>query len=332
MLATTMLETFSRCFHVEEAQILVDTASTCGGQADQTIQLCRRATDQGITLITATRSVREDLQNLTSSKLLDASVFAKVRTFVEKNQTKDAVEATNGMDTLVHQILEQATAMDQSLTAGTDRLPNNLKDPYGDIDENNTEIGKTKDRSTAAAHPQQQNSLGVGDNVDEMELDRLLDVDADLFELEETYSTTRGSNCGGLNLLSASTTGRAVMDGTFSKGERCQVLLQKMLELCRAVANIMTSLMTENCCTRWHTLASNVVSLFRARHLIRLLRRVAQVTLQLLAAIGRVIKLIWSRIQGFLDDFDAAKKIGRLANGVKKSAGKVVSGLMSNLR
>jgi len=310
------------CCHSDSAQTIVDTSCELQGQAEQTMALCTTARSLGDKLVTTSRDIGNDLGDFGSK--LDVSVFGKLADFVQKNQTRDAMDAVTGMDDLAQQILDHVGRMDDSLTKSIDSLPDHLKQDF-ESEEEEGEAGATKSRS-----------MGVDDEVDEDELlKELSTVDADIADLDNSCTKTRGGigGSGGLNLFSASSTGRSVFEGTTSKGERCQLFFGKMAELCRAVTNLMKAIVSENCCcAKMRAILSGIASLFRCRHLLALLRRVAEAVVRLVKAIGQVIGLAFGRIQGFLEEFDAAKKLGRFAKKVKNSnVGKLASGLMSSI-
>jgi len=318
------------CCNSDSAQTIVDLSCDIGGKAEQTAALCSTARETGATFVSTSRDIGGDLEQFgDAKKLLDPTVFVKLRDFVQKNQTRSAMEEIQGMGALAQQILEQAEKMDESLTKGLDSLPDDLTEEYANEPDDTT-------AGTSSSTPKQQSrSLGVGDEVDEEELEQLLNVDIDIAELENSATqTTRGGPGGeGLSLFSASTMGRSVFEGTAAKGERCQVLYDKMRELCGAVTNLTRVIVAENCCARWKAIASGLASLFRCRYLVALLRKVASAVLRLVKAIGELIQLVWDRVQGFLGEFDAAKKLGRFAkNKIKNSkVGKMATGLMSAL-
>lgn len=316
------------CCHSDAAQTIVDLSCEVGGKAEQTAALCSTARETGDTFVSTSRAIGSDLEHFgDAKKLLDPQFFVRLRDFVQKNQTGSAMDEVKGMSDLAEQILEQAEQMDESLTKGLDSLPDYLTEEYHGSEE--------PDETTSRGTPKQQSrSLGVGDEVNEEELEELLNVDADIAELENSCNQTRGGpGGGGLSLFSASTMGRSVFEGTASKGERCQVLYAKMHELCGAVTNLVKAIVAENCCARMKAIAAGLASLFRCRHLVALLRRVASAVLRLVQAIGELIQLVWGRVQGFLGEFDAANKLGRFAkNKIKNSkVGKMATGLVSGM-
>ena len=78
-------------------------------------------------------------------------------------------------------------------------------------------------------------------------------------------------------------------------------------------------------------LASGLAGLFRCRYLVNLLSRMAAAVLRLVKAMGELIQLVWSHVQGFLGEFDAAKKLGRFAKNQIRNfkVGKLATGFAS---
>lgn len=322
----------------DAAQTVVDVSSQVSGEVTQVQSLCTSARTTGESFVTTSRDLGHDLgalmgktnTNNNNKSALDASVFVKLRDLVQKNQTRQARDQLSGLMALAEQILQRAGNMEQSIQEGIESLPDFVQEEYN---AKGDDAGKEQQQ-----HQQQQQSrsLGMGDEVgDEAELEELLNVDADIAELENSCRTaTRGGGTG-LTLFSASTLGQAVFEGTTAKGVHCQTLLDKMRELCAAVSNVMQALAAENgmnCCVRMQALASGLAGLFRCRYLVNLLRRMAAAVLRLVKAIGDLIQLVWSRVQGFLGEFDAAKKLGRFAkNQIRNSkVGKLATGFASN--
>ena len=119
-----------------------------------------------------------------------------------------------------------------------------------------------------------------------------------------------------------------------TKGERCQTLFAKMRDLSGAIAHLMQSLVADNsCCARLNALAEGLAGLMRCRSLLSLLRRMADAVLRLARAIGELIQLVCGRVERFLGEFDAGKKLGRFAkNAIQHcQVGKFTTGFVSNL-
>jgi hypothetical protein len=225
------------------------------------------------------------------------------------------------------QILAQAEDMKQALTRGIDSLPDDVKEEY----EAAAAVATTDARSGSAAASDRDRAIQDDDDDAQLEIVKLLDVDQDIAELENSCNQSREG--GELNIFSAATTGSAVFAQTASKGNLCQSLFAQMKDLCGTVTKLAKALVLDNnCCARAVAIAAGVASLFRCRSLVNLLAKAAQAAQRLIQAIGNLIKQAWQRFLGFTQEFQAAKKLGKFVNGVKNSkVGHVASGLVSSL-
>ena len=317
------------CHNSDAAQTLVDVSCQVSGEAIQVESQCATARRTGDEFVATSRAIGHDLGALQSQQSLDASVFRRLRDFVQKNQTRQARDQVSGMMALAKEILARTGRMEQTIHEGIESLPDFVKEEFAN------DAAEQQQQQGGGARQHQSRSLGMGDDVgDEAELEELLNVDADIADLQNSCSTaTRGSDGGGLSLFSASTLGKTVFEGTSAKGAHCQTLFGKLHDLCAAVSNLMKASVAENnCCVRMQALATGLAGLFRCRHLVNLMRRMADAVLRLVKAMAELIQLLWSRVQGFLGEFDAAKKLGRFVNSKIRNSkvGQLTSGFVRN--
>lgn len=313
------------CFHRDASRSVVTAARECNDLSEEAASLCSTAQSKGESMVSLSRDIQGDLQAFGSGSgggsSIDASIFVKIKDLIENKKTTEAVTFTEELDGMASQILGKAEEMSKALNRGISSLPDDVKEEYGG--ENEETNYRTMDNAATGGGA----SRDVGD-ANEREIEKLLDVDKDVAELENSVSRSRG----GLNIFSAGTMGSAVFEQTTSKGLLCQNLFTQMRDLCGSVARLAKALVTDNCCDQARAIAAGVSSLFRCHHLVKLLAKAAQAAMRLIKAIGSLIRAAWQRFQGFLEEFFAAKKLGKFVSGVKNSkVGQMAAGLVSTL-
>lgn len=305
------------CFYRDASRNVVTAARECVEFSDEAGTLCLSAKEKGESVVSLSREIQSDLQSFGS---INASVFVKIKDLLENKKTTAAVEFAEQIGGLAAQILQKAEGMSESLKRGIDSLPDNVKAEHEAAEATNT--------------PSMNGARGVDDgtannsNNNELEIMKLLDVDQDIAELENSCSKSRG---GELTIFSAATMGRAIFEQTTSKGELCKNLLDQLRELCTSVTTLAKSLIVDDCCAQTMAVVSGVPALFRCRSLVYLLAKGAQAAMRLIKAIGDLISEAWQRFLGFLNEFQAAKTLGKFITDVKNTkVGEMASSLVSS--
>lgn len=316
------------CCHQDATQQLVSVARECYDLSESTTQLCTEAQTKNASMMSTSQDISTEMRGLKELEL-DANIFVKVKNLLENSKSAHLVSYLDDIGNVATQIHNKGETMSQSLHRGIESLPDDIKDSYADTDGDGTSYSpmdgpggenRTQDRGL------DDNTMGQ----EERDMLKLLNIDQDVADLETTCSRSTGSSGGGLDLFSASTTGSAIYDQAQTKGQVCQSLLNQMRTLCTTIAKLMKTLLVDNCCVQAVAIATSIGNLFRCRNLVRLLIRAADAIKKLIHAIGKLAKQAWKKIQNFMNEFDAAKKIGRFVSGVKQSkVGQMATGLVS---
>lgn len=315
------------CFHRDASRHLVKAARECHDMSTDASSVCSQAQSKGESMIQMTRDIQQDLRDGFSGKNLDASVFIKINDLIENKKMTEALGFLKEMDGMASKIVGQADEMQLALTRGLDSLPEDVKEDYNQNNNNNPAAKRndTEDNYRAMAPTEDETTghtreMGVGGGDDEgtLELEKLLNVDHDISELENSCTQSRG---GGLNLFTAGSMGTQVLEQTAGKGQVCRSLLLQMQQVFGTVARLSQAIFSSNsnCCALAHSLAASVASLFQCRRLVDLLSKAAAALVRLVKAIGQLIETVWERVQGFVQEFGAAKKVGRFVAGIQQS-------------
>jgi hypothetical protein len=311
------------CCHQDATQQLVSVARECYDLSESTTQLCNDAQTKNASMISTSQEIYTEMRGLKDMEI-DANIFVKVKNLIENSKSAQLVSYLDEIGNVATQIRNKGETMSQSLHRGIESLPDDIKDAYDTEDgtnysamENQSGEDRTLDRG--------MDQMGQ----EERDILKLLNVDEDVTDLETTCS--RSTESGGLDLFSASTTGSAIYEKATSKGQVCQSLLKQMHTLCNTIGKLMKTLLFDNCCVQAVAIATSIGNLFRCRNLVRLLIRAAEAIKKLIQAIGKLAAQAWKRIKNFMNEFDAAKKIGRFVSGVKQfKVGQMAGGLVSS--
>jgi hypothetical protein len=310
------------CCHQDATKQLVSVARECYDLAESTTVLCTDAQTKNASMISTSHEISSDMRGLTTSDntSMDANIFIKIKDLIEKSKSSHLLSYIDDIGNVATQIHSKAETMSQSLHRGIEGLPSDVKDEYETDGTNYSAMENRADGGTA------RGVENMGD--EERDMVELLNVDTDVTELESECSRSTGQ--GGLDLFSAGTKGSAIFDQAQNKGKICQKLLHQMGTLCATITRLMKTLIVDNCCVQALAIATSIGSLFRCRNLVQLLIKAATAIKRVIKAIGALISKAWKRIQNFMSEFDAAKKIGRFVSGVKNSkVGQMATGLVS---
>lgn len=147
----------------------------------------------------------------------------------------------------------------------------------------------------------------------------LAQVDTDISELEGATERTNSE----LDLFNASSLGADVMDLASGKGQASLDLFTKMYGLCDNLQEVSRSVLQGaggSCvgrCSQMRDLAGGMAGLLQAQQLVHVLLQTADAAVRLVTAMTTLISGGWGKIQGFLEQFMAAKTLSRFAGTVK---------------
>jgi hypothetical protein len=336
------------CCRRDVTGAVTEAARDCQDLSSSTAALCDTAKTKGGCLKSLSEDCQTEMRGLFDDNgeeqeqqprggMVAPFVFVKIQNLLQDTKLQEAVDFCTEMNDMAVQIMGQANEMNKSMTTAIDSLPGYIieeeeeeEEEKGDDDDEehqNRTIGGCDGECRIVLR---RGDLGDDDDQQVADLLALMDVEADVAELENSCTTSRG---GGFNLFSAATEGTKVFELTNNKGFKCEQLFAQMKELCAAVGSIAAALINDsNCCTQLGAVVNGIASLFRCRRLAQILSFAAGVVMRLVQAIKDLVGMAWQTIEGFLDEFDAAKKLGNFVNGVMNSGlGKFATGLVSSI-
>lgn len=299
------------CFNQETPDKVAAAAIECQELAESAAGLCDTAKGKGEEMRSLSGSCQRDMKGMSNSRSLAApQVFLKIHDIIENNKAKNVMDFCDTMTGMAQQVLTKAEAMTRSMTDAIDSLPGDMKEKY---EGEQRERMVTTSGTRAINNEDAEAMMGALD--EDLELLKIADVEADIVDLEESCVQSRG----GLDLFTAATTGATAFEKTESKGVVCQNLFQQMQDLCSSLARIAQAYLSgDGCCAQIRAVVDGIASLFRCRALAQILTRAAQAAIRLVAAIITLVRITWQKVQGFMKQFKAAKKIGKFVSGVGK--------------
>jgi hypothetical protein len=340
------------CCRRDVTGAVTEAARDCQDLASSTATLCDTAKNKGGSLRELSEDCQTEMRGLFDDNgeeqqqqqqprggMVAPFVFVKIQNLLQDTKLEEAVDFCTEMNDMAVQIMGQANEMNKSMTKAIDSLPGYIKEEEEEEEEEekrDDDVEQHRNRTIGGGGDEEsrivfrRGDLGDDDDQQVAELMALMDVEADVAELENSCTKSRG---GGFNLFSAATAGTKVFEQTKSKVFKCQQLFAQMKELCAVVGRIAAALINDsNCCTQIGAVVNGIASLFRCRRLAQLLSFAAGVVMRLLQAVKDLVSMAWQTIQGFMEEFDAAKKLGNFVNGVMNSKlGKLATGIASSI-
>jgi hypothetical protein len=285
---------------------LTAASRECGASADEITQLSTTARSNGEAAVQYVQHVQQVLAGLRDVRGLDPSTFAKFRSLVDDDgRAKKVLDGVGQMDDLALACVSKAKGISESLKRGVDALPAQLKD----------EVLESENQGNSSSGNQARSLEGGGGGIpedaddDERALAQLLDVDENVAEVE---TSTRG--VADLNLFSVALKGRGVFEGLSSKNAVCAQIFERIQSVAATISRICAAFAGDNCCMQLRAVTAGAGDLVKCIRLSDLIQRAAEAAGKLIRAIVGFFRAVGEKFRGFLDEFDAAKKIGNFVS------------------
>jgi len=285
------------CFNAD-IDGLQSAGGDCSRLAGETSKLCERARIKGEAVSGLSQDIRDILQGF--GEKIDASSFLKIKELVEDDKTKETMTLATDMDDMAKDCITKSKEMSAAMSRGVQSLPDPVK----------TEFEQETDR-------------------EDSEVSELLDIDKDIKELETCTKSIRS-----MNVFDAARSGASACEGLANKGHLCGTIFDKIKDLAGTVARISEALMGGSCCAQIKAIATEAKDMFKCIHPSGLITKAAEAVRRLIKAMITLIKTSWDKFQGFMEEFGAAKRIGRFVNSispVKSNSETTASGFMGKL-
>jgi hypothetical protein len=253
---------------------LQSAGNECRALAEQTSMLSATARNKGQSVVDYTREVRDTLKNFGTK--MDASTFVSIKALIENNKMTEAKTAASEMNDIAMECVNKSKAMAAAMQKGVKSLPDPVKDDLEDAKR----------------------------DTDDEDVTEILDIHQDIQDLDNCTRDIKQ-----MNLLSAARSGADAFLGLAEKQEACRNMFSKMKDLSASVVRLSEAFMEQNCCIRMRAMPSQANDMLKCIRLSGLITKIAEAVRTLIKAILRFLGAAWEKIKGFLDEFQAAKKI-----------------------
>lgn len=273
----------------------------CYTLAEKCIPVATVASDRGMALLSLSGDCKSEMRGFGDASSEAPKIYLKIKHLLDDTKILETIEDCKEMRTMAKDILGHSEEMSSVLEKAIDSLPEDMQDEEED------DQPKTRSILTQTIEDE--------DDDDTKELLALLShVDNDI---EEVYSSSNQTR-GGLDIFTASTMGSKVFEMTNSKGKVATDLFVQMKSLSTVLAELVGSMLAETaCCTKIQAAVKSVSTLLRCRKLVRVLVRAGKAVQQLTEALQNLVDTAWKKMNGFFEQFAAAKKLGKFVSDVK---------------
>jgi hypothetical protein len=338
-MATSKLLAAARCCfsnvsdYGETTTNISTVASRCQDLTDEVLLLCTDSQSRSRSLTENSRQYQSTMRSM------DASLLDTIQNLIGNQKSQETIQICRQVEESAKQITEKAHAMGEALQTTINNLPEHLKEAHEE--EQQQQQSGPATASTAQQQQQQQRGVpdatagGAGADAEHAELLQLMDkVDVDVAELDNTCSQSRGS---GFNLFSAATVGSNIFEQVSNKGATTEQIFGQMQTVSQSLKALVQTLLLHTdaknatCCSycdQMKAIFQSIGALFQCQKFATLLARAAEAAMRLIQAIGKLIGSALEKVQGFVQEFFAAKKIGKFV----QSSMAVATGLVSNFR
>ena len=248
---------------------------------------------------------KQVVETLKSFDQVDISLFGEIQDLIQRGQREKQLYLQ--MDDMAQQTVQASQTLTASLQRGFDSLPQILREEYQDDDNDNDDF--TAERS---APPKSQDD-DKDDDDDASILRQLLGhVDKDV---TETKSMERGVQQ--VDIFTAASKGRDAFAGVIKKQDTCRQLFQHLQGLAARVKELTRSFAGDNCCEQVTAMMGSASALMDCLSFSKLIQKAADAARKLIQAVLAFVQAAWKKFSGFLDEFDAAKRLGRFVQGIR---------------
>lgn len=282
---------------------LLEAANDSQRLAQETGEICNGIKDRGQNLLDVCSDIQGKLSRF--GKKIDATTYKHIMELLEsQSKMKETIEAAGEMDDMALECLGKSNEMTKAMEKGIESLPTPVKDEI--MSEGNDEE-ENKDRDT----------------------ELLADVNEDIKDLEDCTESIQN-----MNLFSAARSGSSAFEGLASKGELCQTIFDKVKELAGSVLDITGAFVGQTCCAQVQAVFTQGRDILSCLRMSTLMSKLAEAGDRLVKAIMNLLKIAEEKIMGFMEEFQAAKKIQHFVNDkldpIKSTAGEFVDSVKNS--
>lgn len=305
-------------WQLEARRRLQSTGPESAIPAEQMRSLGTEACTKGELVVSNTQDVFEVLRSFGidgPAKVLSAKTFQSIRQLIQEKKARKALSTVGELDDLAVQMMGEATTLSKILQETVDSLPTGVKNDLA------TSSGGTTSNNTM--------QRGLGDQEDEEESDVALLktlVDHAEEDIDEVQVQTRGIS-DDFTIFNAGKRGTEAFGKMTQKGQVAVELFQSIGVVASKIVSVVVAFVTGGCCDQLRAIGDALRELWKCVRWTELIQRAISAVQRLLKASTQFFQTSWDRITGFLDEFDAAKKVGRfVTSNVAKLGDRIKNG------
>jgi hypothetical protein len=207
------------------------------------------------------------------------------------------------MGDLAQQSMLTAQTMTKNLQTAVDSIPAVMREEAMHEESIESPVAEADGGATT------RDFAATTDENDESSLAKLLEcIDQNV---QETRSLSRGFDQ--VDIFTVASQGRTAFVDLLTKQNVCGLIFDKMQGLSRTILNLANALAMENasCCDQLNALAAGTASMVQCLRISKLLERAAGAAKKLLKALMEFGQKAWTKFCRFVEEFDAAKRLGR---------------------
>eukprot|EP00541_Cyclophora_tenuis_P016664 CAMPEP_0116556932 /NCGR_PEP_ID=MMETSP0397-20121206/8966_1 /TAXON_ID=216820 /ORGANISM="Cyclophora tenuis, Strain ECT3854" /LENGTH=332 /DNA_ID=CAMNT_0004082347 /DNA_START=14 /DNA_END=1012 /DNA_ORIENTATION=- len=263
---------------------LVRYEKDAGRLSQEIIDLSTKNQESGKSLVDFATTIKENLSKIGDG--MKPAAFMSIMELLKPENMNTTITTARDMGDVAEECVNKSLDLSDTVQKSVDCFPSDLQ--------------QMADEEEAA----QPTPRGVGEEMD-------LDFETEIADLEHCTASLRG-----MHLFAAAKDGTHAFDSLTNKSDFVYTMMDRIKELCTKVAQITQSLMVNDCCAQIQAGMASLKELKRCAHLSGLINTFAQGGKRLVNAIRDLVDVAKTTFGGFLDQFNAAKKIQHFAQGI----------------
>jgi len=279
-------------------------SAECATAAAECRDVADDAASKGRDAVRHSNDVRNALSSL---KKVDLSTLGTIHELVRDKKVRQVADIVGEMDDIAGTAADKASRMTESIRSAIESLPDYLKEELA---------AEEKDEAAASAASRSASSGAATENDDdddEVAVARLLEsIDAEVDDVEVSARSMER-----VDIFSAAVEGVRDFDTVSSKETTCATIFERIKSMSASILRLMSAFAgSGGCCEQAHAINAGLADLFKCARLSELIRSAAEAARKLLCAIGSFFKRSWTSFQNFVEQFEAAKRLGKFINGI----------------
>mmetsp|Transcript_21004 Transcript_21004/g.29653 ORF Transcript_21004/g.29653 Transcript_21004/m.29653 type:complete len:319 (-) Transcript_21004:229-1185(-) len=264
---------------------------------------------------TTSEPLIEEISDLCKSSKKKASnietLASQVKSEFAKMHPKPTPEAYSAVVQLVNTDIMKSTVSDmkalQSMAKSCVTKSKKLTKTFEDGTRDLPQSIKTADGEASGAEGESQGTEEVDEDHE------INDIESDIAEINASTKSLES-----MNWFTAQPKGTYAFANLSIRGEIVRTLFRRMKELVTSIGTISETFLTQGCGSKMRATVTGAKDMLRCLRMSKTLEKFAQLALTAIQAIVTFLKTAWTRIKAFVKEYQAARKIQKFTNGLKK--------------